>query len=112
MSRFMSQTLSQQMRMEQRLTPQLIQSMAVLQKPVADLEAYVAQALETNAALEIDESHPEPEASQEAPPRSEHEQEVEAGFRRLNQFAREYDPDWAAERRVARGSFDDADPKM
>jgi len=43
------------MRMEQRLTPQLIQSMAVLQKPVAELEHYIADALERNAALEVAE---------------------------------------------------------
>lgn len=47
------------MRLEQRLTPQLIQSMAILQKPVADLEAYIDKALESNAALEL----AEPEAT-------------------------------------------------
>ena len=55
MSQFLSQTLGQHLRMEQRLTPQLIQSMAILQKPVAELEAYISGALETNAALEIAE---------------------------------------------------------
>ncbi|MEK6677439.1 MAG: RNA polymerase factor sigma-54 [Planctomycetota bacterium] len=56
MSQSFSQSLVQQMRMEQRLTPQLIQSMAILQKPVADLESYINDALESNAALEIAES--------------------------------------------------------
>ena len=46
MSQFLSQSMNQQMRMEQRLTPQLIQSMAVLQKPVAELEAFIAAAKE------------------------------------------------------------------
>lgn len=114
MSHFLSQSLGQQMRMEQRLTPQLIQSMTILQKPVAELEAFVEEALETNAALEIDETHPRaPEADHEPPPRTEREQEVEAGFRRLDKFAREYDPDWApTDRRVANRSDDDMDPKM
>ena len=53
MSQVLSQSLSTQMRMEQRLTPQLIQSMAILQKAVADLEAYIYDALESNAALEV-----------------------------------------------------------
>ena len=44
------------MRLEQRLTPQLIQSMSILQKPVADLEACINEALESNAALEVAET--------------------------------------------------------
>ena len=101
--------------MEQRLTPQLIQSMAILQKPVAELEAYVEQALESNAALEIDESHPvAPEPSLGAPLRSDREQDVEAGFRRLDRFAREQDFEWSPTDRAPprRADWDDADPKM
>lgn len=103
------------MRMEQRLTPQLIQSMAVLQKPVAELEAFVEQALESNAALEIDESPPPPtESAQEAPLRSDREQDVEAGFRRLDRFSREFDSEWSPTDRgpPRRADWDDADPKM
>ncbi|MEK6797894.1 MAG: hypothetical protein AABZ12_02895, partial [Planctomycetota bacterium] len=64
MSQYLSQSLNQELRMEQRLTPRLIQSMTILQKPVADLEAYVADALESNAALELAEQ----EAPAPAPP--------------------------------------------
>jgi DNA-directed RNA polymerase specialized sigma54-like protein len=39
MSHFMSQHLSLGMRQEQRLTPQLIQSMNILQLPLLALEA-------------------------------------------------------------------------
>lgn len=97
MSQFLSQTLSQQMRMEQRLTPQLIQSMAILQKPVADLEAHVNEALETNAALEIAE--PE-EQEKEGTERPDHDgrdgptQGDEAGFARFARFARDHDLDF------------------
>src|SRR6186997_1110659 len=115
MSQYLSQTLGQQMRMEQRLTPQLIQSMAVLQKPVAELEAYVEQALESNAALEIDESQsPAPETPQDAPQRSKREQDFEAGFRRLDRFSREQDFEWSPTDRAPprRADWDDADPKM
>ena len=77
--------------MEQRLTPQLIQSMAVLQKPVAELEAFVEQALESNAALEIDESQPVASRTKHdsIAPRSDSEEDEEAGFRRLDRFSRE-----------------------
>lgn len=103
------------MRMEQRLTPQLIQSMAVLQKPVAELEAYIEQALESNAALEIDETQtPVTEVTHDAPSRSDREQDVEAGFRRLDRFSREQDFEWSPTDRAPprRADWDDADPKM
>jgi RNA polymerase sigma-54 factor len=93
MSQFLSQTLSQQMRMEQRLTPQLIQSMAVLQKPVAELEAFVASALETNAALEIAEPGAEEEPA--VRPTPEGEPPPQRGFSHLNRFAGDYDFDGA-----------------
>ncbi len=115
MSQYQSQILGQHLRMEQRLTPQLIQSMAVLQKPVAELEAFVEQALESNAALEIDETQPrEQDEVHEAPPRSEKQQDDEAGFRRLDRFSREYDSEWSPTDRAPprRSDWDDADPKM
>ena len=85
------------MRLEQRLTPQLIQSMAILQKPVADLEAYVEDALETNAALEI--SEPEPTNGERAKHgltdnRDRAKPGEEAGFARLDRFSRSYDLDF------------------
>ena len=70
MSQFLSQTLSQQMRMEQRLTPQLIQSMAILQKPVADLETCINDALESNAALEVAEPQSTEGSADDREPRS------------------------------------------
>jgi len=97
MSQFLSQTLGQQMRMEQRLTPQLIQSMTVLQKPVAELEAFVAEALETNAALELDEpqqAKPRPEDGEHVDGRSNLQKEQEDGFARLDRFSRSYEPEW------------------
>jgi RNA polymerase sigma-54 factor len=94
MSHAISQVLSQQMRMEQRLTPQLIQSMAVLQKPVAELETYLREAMEANPALELEEptgighngqaqqAQPEPRLAEET-----------ARFSRLSDFARTYGRD-------------------
>ena len=85
------------MRMEQRLTPRLIQSMAVLQKPVADLETYIEDALEANAALEVAEPEAVERDSDEAPddsPRSKSEETEAAGFERLERFSREQGLDW------------------
>ncbi|MFQ5592111.1 MAG: RNA polymerase factor sigma-54 [Phycisphaerae bacterium] len=95
MSHLLSQTLATQMRMEQRLTPQLIQSMVILQKPVADLEAYIYDALESNPALEV----AEPERV-EPPDTEEHARETqdraggERSFARLERYSRDYDLDF------------------
>jgi len=93
MSQFLSQVLSQQMRLEQRLTPQLIQSMNVLQKPVADLEAHVNEVLESNAALEIAEPE-EVEAQRDGrtPDRAAVDGEGER-FVRFDGLTRAYDLD-------------------
>ena len=53
MSQIMSQILGQQMRLEQRLTPQLIQSMDILHLPAQALEQRIAEELERNVALEL-----------------------------------------------------------
>lgn len=101
------------MRMEQRLTPQLIQSMAILQKPVAELEACISDALETNAALELVEPEQETEqqdratqAGADRPGGSDGD-----GFARLHRFSREYDLD-STERapHVARRAVDSGEP--
>ncbi len=96
MSQILSQHIGQYMRLEQRLTPQLIQSMAILQKPVADLEAYIEEALKSNAALEVTEPQQAPPADNEA---SKLESQPRNGrvddhrFSRLDRFSRYYDLD-------------------
>lgn len=124
MSQFLAQNLSQQMRMEQRLTPQLIQSMAILQKPVAELEAFLDEALKTNAALEVADSAtavtPEDAGSFEAgsfESVDDHHptREVEHPFARVARFARAYDLDGADRAPHIRGKTTDSDehdPKM
>ena len=94
MSQFLSQTLSQQMRLEQRLTPQLIQSMTILQKPVAELEAYIEDALESNAALELAEAEQtEADRSQgrEQNGKGERGEREDGGFARLERFSKDMD---------------------
>lgn len=90
MSQYLSQTLGQHLRMEQRLTPQLIQSMAILQKPLAELEAYIEEALESNPALEL----AEPEArdtdnEQKRMSQDRNGADPGEGFSRLDRFVRD-----------------------
>lgn len=104
------------MRLEQRLTPQLIQSMAILQKPVADLEAYIESALESNAALELAEA--EQSDTEQAQPEERNGKKAKSGeedgsFARLERYARDHDLDSidrppASGRRVSSGLERDA----
>lgn len=123
MSQFMSQHLALGLRQEQRLTPQLIQSMNILQLPLMALEAKIREELERNPALELDdfENPPEPPAAPmredgtalrdpEVAAENRHEAE---GFSRLERLTREYDFDEGdlafGRARVISG---DRDPKM
>ena len=63
MSQYLSMLPSQQMRLEQRLTPQLIQSMEILQLPLAALEARIRTELESNPVLEESEHVPAEDAA-------------------------------------------------
>lgn len=54
MSQSMSQFISQAMRQEQRLTPQLIQSMDILQLPLTALEQRINSEIEQNPLLEYE----------------------------------------------------------
>ncbi len=117
MTQFLSQSFSQQMRLEQRLTPQLIQSMSILQKPVAELEAFINDALESNAALEITEPQGENlqafdgENHKFPKPVTDEEQRL----RWLDRYTRTYDldRDERAPHSAGRASAgDDTDPKL
>lgn len=104
MSQFMSQHLSLGLRQEQRLTPQLIQSMNILQLPLLALEAKVREEMERNPALEEDGDYgpaPEPElparieeplSGDAAAAAAEQQHEADA-FSRLERLSREYDFD-------------------
>ncbi len=101
MSQFMSQNLSLGLRQEQRLTPQLIQSMNILQLPLMALEAHIREEMERNPALEEDAASVPaednfqkddffPASDKEAEKENRHEAE---GFTRLERISREYDFD-------------------
>ncbi len=121
----MSQQLSLGLRQEQRLTPQLIQSMNILQLPLLALEAKIREELERNPALEEDgqvtaapdEIAPPPKDDffPAADPHTQAEQQHEAeGFTRLERITREYDFDDSDQifGRTSRRMVDERDPKM
>ncbi len=100
MSQFLSQLPRQLLQQQQRLTPQLIQAMDILQLPLMALEARIAQEIDGNPALE--QATPEEEFASDAEPRERDERpEGErdmvvtegdgADFERLDNLVREYD---------------------
>src|SRR5689334_8783566 len=95
----MSQSLSLGMRQEQRLTPQLIQSMNILQLPLMALESKIREEMEKNPALEDGTEAAEAPAAVDAAAGQElgeapvaQPEEAEA-FSRLERLSREYDFD-------------------
>ncbi len=106
---------SQQMKLGQhmKLAPRMIQSMEILQMPLADLQERIQQELENNASLEIVEQEADAQA------RSEHREEMLAqrdrplevdgsgkdDFGRLEEF-QETNPD-AAENEFSTSTYDD-----
>src|SRR5262245_5187086 len=98
MSHSMGQHLSLGLRQEQRLTPQLIQSMNILQLPLMALEAKIREEMERNPALEDEAERPEtreapPGNGAEAPAAGSEAQAEADGFSRLERLTREYDFD-------------------
>ena len=69
MSQYLSQVASQQLRQDQRLTPQLIQSMNILQLNVASLDQRIQEELEQNPILEYEPENGQEAAAAEAPRR-------------------------------------------
>ncbi|HRT42720.1 MAG TPA: hypothetical protein P5223_11720, partial [Phycisphaerae bacterium] len=126
MSQILSQVPSQLLQQQQRLTPQLIQAMDILQLPMMALESRIAQEIDGNPALEL--VLPEDEAAEAAsaaetedePPSGEKALVVEEGnaaeFERLDNLVREYD--WIEDDAEYRGtksrarSLEEGDIKM
>ncbi len=96
MSQYLSMVPTQQLRLEQRLTPQLIQSMEILQLPLLALEARVREELESNPILEEQDTLPTPEAASptEDAANTQEQQDQADGFDRLESMSRdlEFDP--------------------
>ena len=90
--------LGQKLATEMRLTPRLIQSMEILQMPLAQLSERISQELEKNVALEVVEPGMDLELGdgESGPrleldlPRDAADDEAAAGFERLRQLERGY----------------------
>ena len=108
MSQILSQALGQHMRLEQKLTPQLIQSMDILQLSTPALENRIAEELERNVTLEIPDAAPatgDNENRGEAEFDGHQPTEDSASFNRLDRMSREYgldSDDRLRERRTGR----------
>ncbi len=94
-AQYLSMVPSQQMRLEQKLTPQLIQSMEILQLPLLALEARVREELESNPVLEeLEFTPPEDTTEPTESAVTNEEQKAEAeSFERLEELTRNLDMD-------------------
>lgn len=108
MSQFLSQVPRQILSQQQRLTPQLIQAMDILQLNGLALESRISEELDANPALEaapVEDEQVEAAPADE-PARTEAERpsdaESAAEFNRLNDLVREYD--WFEDDAEFRGS--------
>ncbi len=97
------------MRQEQRLTPQLIQSMNILQLNVAALEAHIQEELEKNPILEY-----EPERAPDSPGDNESREETtdNSPLEILEWLNEEYDFDSIRRNGGSQGTNLDRDPKI
>lgn len=101
MSQILAQIPRQLLQQQQRLTPQLIQAMDILQLNALALESRIAQELDANPALEVlpgeeeVSTQPEPEAATDDGRDGERAMVVQdgaaSGFERLDNLVREYD---------------------
>ncbi len=125
MSQFLSQVPRQQLQQTQRLTPQQIQSLNILQLGLLALESQIEQELDANPALErvpedADEQSSEAPASddgsREGEPPVTAEGEPPAEFERLDSLVREYsflEDDWEYRGSRSRAqSAEDGDAKL
>ncbi len=116
MSQALSQVMGQYMRLEQRLTPQLIQAMDILQLGVMALENRLAEELEKNCALEVveDEKVATAQPAHEGNGQSAAAEAESESFKRLDRLTREYDFDIDGQSYLARRRSDsgERDAKM
>ena len=96
MSQYLSQVVSQVLRQEQRLTPQLIQSMDILQLPLLAFEQRLQQEMESNPALEVEQTADDVSVDGDGDGDLDTggDGDVDDGFARLDELSREYDLDF------------------
>ncbi len=113
MSQSLSQVASQVLRQEQRLTPQLIQSMNILQLPLLAFEELLQQEMETNPALEVELATPETSLDDRPTEEGGNGEADDESFSHLDDLASEYDFDEGDRAYMSRSVSDDGrDAKM
>jgi RNA polymerase sigma-54 factor len=106
----MQMHLSPRMDQRQILAPRMIQSMEILQLPIADLQAKIEKELQENPFLEQKEKHGEtdevpPDFNPDAP--LKHDTTGDLEFSRLDELNRDWDNHFNEEHRVSRGAMDE-----
>ncbi len=100
-------------RMDQKLVlaPRMIQSMEILQLPIADLQAKIEKELQENPFLEQKEKHGEQgDTPTEFDPDStplKHDETGEVEFNRLDELNRDWEDHFNEEHRVSRGAMEE-----
>jgi RNA polymerase sigma-54 factor len=94
-----------------RLAPRMIQSMEILQLPIADLLAKIVKELQENPFLEQKEKHGEqgdtpPEFDPDSAP-LKHDETGDLEFSRLDELNRDWDNHFNEEHRVSRGAMEE-----
>jgi len=94
----------------QVLAPRMIQSMEILQLPIADLQAKIEKELQENPFLEEKEKHGEldlapPEFNPDAP--MKHDETGDLQFSRLDELNRDWDNHFNEEHRFSRGALEE-----
>src|SRR5579883_221441 len=92
------------------LAPRMIQSMEILQLPIADLQAKIEEALQENPFLELKEKHCEqdeaaPDFDPDAP--LKHDETGDLEFNRLEELNRDWDDHFNEEHRVSRAALEE-----
>ena len=103
--------LSMRPDLKQVLAPRMIQSMEILQLPIADLQAKIEKELQENPFLELKEKHGEQDdAPAEFNPDStplKHDETGDLEFNRLDELNRDWDDHFNEEHRVSRAALDE-----
>ncbi len=96
---------------QMRLAPRMIQSMEILQLPIADLLAKIAKELQENPFLEQKEKHGEENAEPtEFDPDStplKHDETGDLEFSRLDELNRDWENHFNEEHRISRGAMEE-----
>jgi RNA polymerase sigma-54 factor len=94
-----------------RLAPRMIQSMEILQLPIADLQAKIAKELQENPFLEQKEKHGEqdgttPEFDPDSTP-LKHDETGDLEFSRLEELNRDWDNHFNEDHRISRSALEE-----